>query len=115
MDRSKSHLDYLKKSQAKAIEVARAIIDGKIGIIEGSRALVAIRHEVTDELADSDFLPFIAVESETDTLPVGNVRQHWAKDALANEDIKINKYENEMRDMIIAACERLIQKVENKG
>jgi len=39
-------------------------------------------------------LVFTGIDSETDTLPIGDVRQHWRLDALERKDREITDAEN---------------------
>ena len=70
------------------VKIASAIIAGDIGIIEGARELALLGHEIADDF-DSDFMPFVAIDSETDHLPVGKVRKFWSPEALRDKDKEI--------------------------
>ncbi len=62
----------------KALEGARSILQGKLGIIEGARLLSNLAHDlVPDWAVDPDFVVFRSLDSETDHLPVGAERQLW--------------------------------------
>jgi hypothetical protein len=43
-----------------------------------ARELVALRSRVGVAVDDGDFLTCVTIDSETDELPVGAVRQYWA-------------------------------------
>ncbi len=94
--------------QKRVVEAASAILRGQLGIIEGSRLLCSLGFRVSLLDHDPDFLPFIAIDSETDHLPIGDVRHHWATDALANKDQEIQAAEAFHREDAIAGCERLL-------
>jgi hypothetical protein len=49
----------------------------------------------------------IAVESETDDLPVGEVRTLWAADSLAEKDVEIARAEELYRDLFLQASQRI--------
>jgi hypothetical protein len=81
------------------------ILAGEVGLIEGVRHLAGIGHRlVRDSGADPDFSVLGAGESETDDLPVGEVRAHWDPTALALKDREIADYESRVRDAVLAAC-----------
>jgi hypothetical protein len=42
---------------------------------------------------DPDLLTFVGIDSETDTLPVGEVRRYWAAHALHRKDVEIDRAE----------------------
>ena len=81
---------------------------GELGIIAGSRLLVSLCSRVSSLDHDPDFLLFVGIDSETDHLPVGDVRQHWAPVALASKDEEIRSAEAFYRDDAIAACKALL-------
>ena len=75
-------------------------------VLEGARALVSFAH--TDAVPDvEDRKLIIVVESETDDLPVGEVRPLWAADALKEKDVAIARAEKLYRDDFLQACQRI--------
>ena len=106
--------ELIHRRTARLIEIARGITDGSVGIIEGSRKISSMRHELSDP-DDVIFNIFIGIDSETDHLPVGDERRHWSKDALAAKDTEILKYEDSQRSDAQAACKRLIERFESSG
>ena len=95
---------------SRAIELARELIAGELGIIEGCRELSSLRHAFGDPFAE-DFLPFVAIDSETDDLPIGPVRREWNAEALARKDIEIARCEAIYKSQAIEACKRLITRL----
>jgi hypothetical protein len=94
--------------QQQVAEVASAMLRGELGILEGSRLLVSLCSQVSALDHDPDFLCFVGIDSETDHLPLGDVRQHWEPDALASKDQEIRAAEAFYRDHAIAACRALL-------
>lgn len=96
----------------KIVEIARGILDGSIGIIAGSRQLRAFcgGHGRIDEF-DPNFLTFVGIDSETDDLPVGESRRHWAAEALAKKDVEIARCEELYRDAAREAAARLVARL----
>jgi hypothetical protein len=93
----------------KIVALARSILSGESGIVEGSRHLTAWRFDVGAE-NDPDFIFFVAVDSETDDLPIGPVRQHWNLEVLRVKDAELAAYEAQVRVNAFAVCRSLIQK-----
>jgi hypothetical protein len=60
--------------------VADAIVNGRMGIIEGVRILVQNQERL--QLPQQDLLTFIGIESETDYIPVGEIRNEWSNAVL---------------------------------
>lgn len=55
-----------------AVAAAEAMLTGDLGLIEGSRLLASLAHDlVADWRADDDFVVFGAFASETDNFPAG--------------------------------------------
>jgi hypothetical protein len=92
-----------------ALETAQLVLDGRIGLIEGCVTLASYGSEVVPSPSDdADFGTFILVASETDHLPLGEVRQRWSADALAGADAKIEGITKHYRQHIVTACANLI-------
>ena len=94
------------------VECARGILNGSVGLTEGSRSLSALRQTVRAE-SDADFRVFIAIMSETDRFPVGDVRELWNPDALAHYDAERLAEERRWRLEAEVACKNILAKFEN--
>ncbi len=93
---------------AEVVRVAKSVLAGSVGVIEGARTLASLGHELGE--LDQDFIPFVAIHSETDHLPVGSERQHWAADALQEKDAEIERTEGFHRARALVACKRLVER-----
>ena len=95
--------------EQKVAQIARDILDGRIGIIEGAREIRRFcgGHVGFDE-RDPDLSTFVAIDSETDDLPIGAVRQYWARDARAQKDAEIARCETIYREPAFRAALHLI-------
>ncbi|HEX3323464.1 MAG TPA: hypothetical protein VHR84_22365 [Terriglobales bacterium] len=90
----------------KAREVAQAVLDGRTTILEAVRELVSLAH--TDAIAnEADRTLIIAIESETDSLPVGEVRKLWSPDALKVKQPEIERAEEHWKAEMFGACKRI--------
>lgn len=96
--------------KAKAIEIARALLDRKVGFLEGVRGMFGVASEFGDSERVEYFGPFIGVYSETDTFPTGDVRSRWSKEALERADRELAEAERLYRPAIESACRALIEK-----
>ena len=82
------------------------MLNADISLLAGVRALAPLAH--TDAITDpDDRILIIAVESETDHLPVGEERKSWLPEALHEKDIEIARCEQLWRERLIAACHRI--------
>jgi hypothetical protein len=104
--------EYIAFVKSEIVTIANAILNGETGIILGSRQLSSLRYELSDE-RDPDFNIFIAIDSETDHLPVDNERENWSVEALKRKDVEIAEYEAYHKDQVIDACKKLIQRFAN--
>jgi hypothetical protein len=83
----------IRRVRATAAVLARRALNREMSAIAAARELAALRHRVAAGDDDSDFLVCVAIDSETDALPLGPVRQYWAADALAKKDADIAEAE----------------------
>lgn len=87
------------------------LLEGEIGVIAASRILARLRNDISTawpEMGEA-LIPFVAVDSDTDALPMGLTREMWAPLALAREDRKIVEAEACFREPARIACQRVLQ------
>jgi len=96
-------------NRQKVVAIAQRLLASEIGVIEAARQINAFRGDRVglDEF-DPDFVTFLAIDSETDDLPVGQSRSHWAADALAQKDIEIARCEELYRSQAVEAASHLV-------
>jgi hypothetical protein len=97
-------------NRKKVASIAQGMLDGRIGIIDGSRQLVGLLRRIDVDEFDDDFMPFVGIASETDSLPIGESRKHWAADALQKKDSEIAAAEAHWRGHALPACTRLVSR-----
>jgi hypothetical protein len=98
-----------KSTRSELVEVATAMIDGRIDLIDGVRRITVLRYGVEDP--DSEvFLPIRAAESETDHFVLGDARQHCAPEYLRELDAELARYLSEAQDEILSACKDILRK-----
>jgi hypothetical protein len=109
----------IKDAIYEVIEMARGIIDGSVRIIEAARAMTSLDLAFTLQsendqyflfFDDPDFLFFKGIDSDTNHLPVGDIRKHWSPDALHVKDKEIRKIEEHYRKDAIKAAKNLLKK-----
>lgn len=108
MDNYGGGRSWVDDAPERAIAVARRILAGEIGLIEGCRALSSMRWEFGADVRDR-FCPFVAIDSETDDLPIGAVHDLWQPNALALKDLEISRCEQLYRAQSVEACRMLIE------
>jgi hypothetical protein len=106
MDRTFINRITSDSERLRARTVAEAVLDGRTTILEAVRELVPLAW--TDAIADvEDRRLLIGIGSETDHLPVGEVRKLWAPYALAIKDVEIARCEERYKTEFLAACQRI--------
>jgi len=94
-----------------ALNTARAVLGHELGMIEGCIALARYAHDAVPNWAiDHDFVVFGAIASSTDRLPFGQVRTGWSATALDKADAEIAAINQEHREAVRKACERIIER-----
>ena len=108
MDRTFIHRLASESDHRRAKEIAQAGLDGRTTVLEAVRALVFLAH--TDAVADVEDRKFIiGIESDTDHLPVEEVRKLWASSALNEKDVEIARAEELYRADFLETCRRIVQ------
>src|SRR5688572_25757107 len=94
------------RDEAKIVEIAHAMLDGAVGIIEGSRRINDLRAALGIYHLDEDFVGFVAIDSETDTLPIAEVRTLWNEEALVEKDREVEEAERLYRERALEDCRK---------
>ena len=101
------------RAPREAVRLARAILSGDLGVLEGCIPLASVAHDVVpDWRVDPDFAIFGAVASEIVALPFGEVRRQWSSDALARADVGIARYTQAMKGQVLSACRKVVGRFE---
>jgi Protein of unknown function (DUF2489) len=108
---SKCDAERQEQIRVHILRIARQLVTGEIGIIAASRQLGYLRHEVDPQLTNL-IVTFTAIDSETDALPVGDVRKEWSPEALKRKDKEIAEAEDFYRESAIKAATELIRLLE---
>lgn len=101
-------LPYVEAQQKKVITVARDILIGQVGVIQGARLLLELQRTVTGDDFDPDFGIFHAICSDTDHLYLPGECDLLAPETRAEMDREIKAWEERYRDDAFAACRKLI-------
>ena len=93
---------------------ARAMLAGEIDLVLGCREIVRWATELPRlRSLDEPLNVLRAVESETDDLPLGDVRKHWASDALSAKDREAQRYLERCKPELLTACSQLVEALEH--
>lgn len=101
---------YITKQRKKVAFLVSQVLVGKLSILEASRELSKLVYEIDVDERDEDFLIFIAIDSETEHLPIGEVRKMWSKEALWKKESEITNSEKWAREIGLKACRNLLSR-----
>jgi len=96
---------------AAIADAARSMLDGKLSFIEGERVICGLRDRARFPDRDPDLNAFIAIDSETDALPIGRVRDLWAPDALKRLQPEIDQTEVWAKEVGAGHCQNLLDRL----
>jgi hypothetical protein len=75
----------------KAVEIARRVLTEGDDPILAARELCALRHSIGIPRDDADFTCFVAIDSETDGIPVGQQRKLWSPESWARLEPEVTQ------------------------
>lgn len=90
------------------LDTCRELLDDSIPLIDGCRRLSSLRHEIGASQSAA-FDPFVAIDSETDHLPFGEVRAHCTPEWLEKADAEIADVQSLYREPVRKAAEALLR------
>lgn len=95
-------------SRERVQQIARMVIEEQIGILEATRALLPLLHSDPGMVSLDDYNLFRGIDSETDDLPIGWVREEWHAQSLLEKDREIARCADLWREPVRSACERIL-------
>lgn len=75
-------MDEKQRTRFEIIETLERMLAKELSFIEGSRALSALLHFADLDRLSDPFVTFVAIDSETDDIPLGDTRALWSIEAL---------------------------------
>ena len=112
MEAQMSQEQHVQSARRQVVGIARAMLAHEINFLLGARRLASLWHQTGVQDNDSDFATFTSIDSETDDLPLGDMRQQWDAQALAKLQPDIDAAEEWARDFGELACLALIKRFE---
>lgn len=105
-----SHAEYINSVRIKIGHTAQEMLNENKNYLEGAIEIASLYHEAEIEKNDTDFNIFIGISSETDHLPIGEMRKNWSKEALENHEAEIQKTTKWAKDISLTQCKSLAKK-----
>jgi hypothetical protein len=97
-------------ARRRIVQAAQDMLAGKLSYLEGARRIVAAATTARLDERDADLLPFVGIDSETDALPLGEMRKHWQAAALDALQPEIDEKEAWAREFGKRHCQSLIER-----
>ena len=105
--------DPISPLAQEMVLTCQRMLGGQLGVVAAARQIKSLAFRLHgDKYVHDLFRVFIAIDSETDHLPVGPERRHWAADALAAKDAEIQRYEESWRADAFKAARKIVQSYE---
>lgn len=98
----------IANSRAKIVTTAKEMLAGRCSYIGGSRIIGDLVRRARVEQLNNPFDVFVAIDSETDTIPLGPVRDLWQPEALVTMAPSWDKSEEWARQYGEEACRRAV-------
>lgn len=96
-------------SRSQLVSVALAMLNEELPFLEGAVQMLAIKNRLSGVAdRDPDFDVFVAIQSETDHLPLEAQRQLWSPTALVELEPEIRRAEEWAKSFAPSACRSLI-------
>ncbi len=74
-----THEQYVASVRSRVAAIAHGMLNGEVNFLEGAIELASLRNEADVELNDPDFMAFVVIASETDSLPIVNWENYGLK------------------------------------
>jgi hypothetical protein len=98
------------QESARAILLtAQSMLDGRTPLLEGVRKICKLRGDIDEAIPGLSVL--VAVDSETDHLPVGSARALCSEDYIKAADEELQSYLSTNSSNILSACEDIVSEL----
>jgi hypothetical protein len=91
-------------------EAAQDMLAGRLSYVEGARKIHSARFLWGLDELDFDVRCFVGIDSETDALPFGKMREYWQAAALQALQPEIDRKEAWARELAEPHCRSLVQR-----
>lgn len=108
-----NHQQYVRGKQQELVDTALRIVEGRIDPVQGCRLICALQNEIRLETDDA-FDVIKAIESETDTSPLGQSREHCNPKHLSKVDEETYAYMDRVQAQLKEACLKIIGRLAPK-
>jgi hypothetical protein len=72
---------YVQQCRDRIVALAQAMLMGDLSFIEGARQICDLTGRAQLDIVEQPFAVFMAIDNETDAVPVGELRERWHPEA----------------------------------
>jgi len=105
-----NHEEYINSVKVKIGRTAQDMINGTKNYLEGAIEIASLCHEAEVDINSEEFIVFRGISSETDHLPIGEMRKNWSKEALEKHEAEIQETIKWAKDISLNECNLLANK-----
>ena len=91
-------------ARAKIAETLRGMLTGQFTYIEGARIVDSLSNAAGFDRYSEPFVTFVGAASESDEVPVGDVRDLWSSEAIAKHSAEWKRTEAWAKEFAEPAC-----------
>lgn len=102
--------EYMLKMRKEVVETATSLINNNIDFLTGIREINSLRHQVSNDDFDQDFIVFVAIDSETDHMPDYKLRASCSRSWLEKCDKEIKEIKELNQKQVLEACTKLVDR-----
>ena len=106
-------MDDLAHDRDRLQQIAGSFLDRQMSLLEAAYKLLPIINRNRELASEDDSRFIIGINSETDDLPIGPVRELWDEDALRDKDREIKRCEEIWDDEFRETCKRILLRLQN--
>ena len=107
-----SREEYLNRVRERILACARSVLVREVEPLQGVRELTGLLSELGDPALEEARLALVGIDSQTDHLPLGSVRENWAAETLVDQDREIAEATDLLSTEIADACRELLNRLE---
>ncbi|MBB5699172.1 DUF2489 domain-containing protein [Sphingomonas yantingensis] len=98
----------IEQARERISVMANAMLSGDCSYIEGVRTICGLFQRARVDRFAEPFITFVAIDSETDAVPVSKVREQWHSDAKVKFETEWNEAESYAKLVGEPACRAAI-------
>lgn len=93
------------------VVAAHDLLASRISVTEAARGIAAAARKLGNAL-EEPFVTFVGIDSETDSFPLGSLRERWNGAALEKQDTQRERYEGIVHERALEACREILLRLD---